>query len=74
MFGGSSQGLDLFIASLVGKAVIRLELNGERVVAEERLLTGLNTRIRGVTEGPDGALYVLTDGNGGQILRLTPKK
>jgi glucose/arabinose dehydrogenase len=65
---------DLFVASLVGKSVIRLVLNGERVVAEERLLTELNTRMRGVLDGPDGALYVMTDGNGGKILRLTPKK
>ena len=40
----------------------------------QRLLTDLNARIRGVNEGPDGALYVLTDGNGGKILRLVPKK
>ena len=46
----------------------------DRVVAEERLLTELNARIRGVNEGPDGALYVLTDGNEGKILRLVPKK
>ena len=65
---------DLFVASLLNKCVIRLVLNGERVVAEERLLSDLNTRIRGVLDGPDGALYVLTDGNGGKILKLTPKK
>ena len=64
---------DLFVASMVGKSLIRLVLNGDRVVAEERLLTELNTRIRGVATGPDGNLYVLTDGNGGKILRLTPK-
>ncbi len=44
----------------------------DRVVAEERLLTELNARIRGVSEGPDGALYVLTDGNAGKILKMTP--
>jgi len=49
-------------------------MNGERVIAEERLLTELKTRIRGVNEGPDGALYVLTDGPEGKILRLVPKK
>jgi glucose/arabinose dehydrogenase len=65
---------DLFVASLVGKAVVRLVMDGERVVAEQRLLTELNTRIRGVNEGPEGALYVLTDGNEGKILRLMPKK
>jgi glucose/arabinose dehydrogenase len=64
---------DLFVASLVGKSVIRLVLNNDRVVTEERLLTDLNTRIRGVATGPDGALYVLTDGNGGKILRVVPK-
>jgi glucose/arabinose dehydrogenase len=65
---------DLFVAELVGRTLVRLVLNGERVVSEERLLTDLNARIRGVNEGPDGALYVLTDGNGGKILRLVPKK
>ncbi len=65
---------DLFVAELAGRTLVRLVLNGERVVAEERLLTGLNARIRGVNEGPDGALYVMTDGNGGKILKLTPKK
>ncbi|HZT77557.1 MAG TPA: PQQ-dependent sugar dehydrogenase [Vicinamibacterales bacterium] len=64
---------NLFVSGLVAKSLIRLVLNGERVVSEERLLTELNTRIRGVATGPDGALYVLTDGNGGKILRLTPK-
>ena len=49
-------------------------MGDERVVSEQRLLTELNSRIRGVAEGPDGALYVLTDGNGGRILRLIPKK
>ena len=53
---------------------MRLVLKDDRVVAEERLLTELNARIRGVEQGPDGALYVLTDGNAGKILRLVPKK
>ncbi|HEX5000102.1 MAG TPA: PQQ-dependent sugar dehydrogenase [Terriglobia bacterium] len=65
---------NLFVAELVGRCLERLVLNGERVVAEERLLTDLNARIRAVNEGPDGALYVMTDGNGGKILRLTPKR
>ena len=64
---------NLFVAGLVSKNVVRLVLNGDRVVGEERLLTDLNTRMRGVTEGPDGALYVLTDGMGGKILRLVKK-
>jgi len=65
---------DLFVATLVGRALVRLALKDERVVSEQRLLTELNSRIRGVAEGPDGAVYVLTDGNAGRILRLIPKK
>ena len=65
---------NLFVSGLVARSVIRLVLQGDRVIAEERLLTDLNVRIRGVNEGPDGALYVLTDGNEGKILRLVPKK
>jgi glucose/arabinose dehydrogenase len=60
----------LFVSGLVTKNLVRLQLNGNRVVAEERLLGDMNTRIRAVNEGPDGALYVLTDGPGGKILRL----
>jgi glucose/arabinose dehydrogenase len=63
---------DLFVSALLGKALVRLVLKDDRVIAEERLLTDLNARIRGVSEGPDGALYVLTDGNTGKILRLVP--
>jgi len=65
---------DLFVSTLVGRALVRLVLKDDRVVGEERLLTELNARIRGVSEGPDGALYVLTDGNPGKIIRLVPKK
>ena len=64
---------NLFVSTLVGRALVRLVLNGDRVAGEERLLTDLNARIRGVEEGPDGALYVLTDGPAGKILRLVPK-
>jgi glucose/arabinose dehydrogenase len=64
---------NLFVSSLVGRALIRLVLREGRVIGEERLLSDLKTRIRGVNEGPDGALYVMTDGNAGQILKLVPK-
>ena len=65
---------DLFVGALAGRALLRLVLKDERVIGEQRLLTELNSRIRGVNEGPDGALYVLTDGNEGKILKLVPKK
>lgn len=64
---------DLFVSALAAKYLVRLVLRNDRVIAEERLLTELHSRIRGVGEGPDGALYVLTDGNDGQLLRLTPR-
>jgi len=62
------------VAALAGKSLVRLVLKDDRVIAEQRLLTELNARIRGVADGPDGALYVLTDGTAGKILRLVPKK
>jgi glucose/arabinose dehydrogenase len=65
---------NLFVAALAAKQLVRLVLRNERVIAEERLLTELNTRIRDVRDGPDGALYVMTDGAEGKILRLIPSK
>jgi len=64
---------NLFVSSLLGRYLVRLVLDGRHVVAEERLLADLNARIRGVQEGPDGSLYVLTDGANGKILRLVRK-
>jgi aldose sugar dehydrogenase len=64
---------DLFVAALAGKHLVRLVLKGERIIGEERLLTELDTRIRDVREGPDGSLYVLTDREGGKVLRLVPQ-
>jgi glucose/arabinose dehydrogenase len=64
---------NLFVSALAGRSLVRLVLEGTRVVAEERLLEDLKQRIRGVNEGPDGALYVMTDGPTGKILKLTPK-
>lgn len=63
---------NFFIAGLSSQALIRLVVKEERVVGEERLLTDRSTRIREVVQGPDGALYVLTDGSNGKMLKLTP--
>ena len=65
---------NLFVCALAGKHLVRLVLQDNRVVAEERLLTELDARLRDVHEGPDGALYVMTDGNEGTILRLIAKR
>jgi aldose sugar dehydrogenase len=65
---------NFFIAGLSSKALIRLTLEGDRVSGEERLLTDRQERIREVVEGPDGALYLLTDGGSGKLLKITPDK
>jgi len=61
-----------FIAGLSSKALIRLALDNDRVTGEERLLTDRQERIRDVVQGPDGALYLLTDDASGKLLKLTP--
>lgn len=64
---------NVFIAGLSSQALIRLVLENDRVVGEERLLTDRESRIREVVQGPGGALYVLTDGDEGKLLQLTPE-
>ncbi|HVL59390.1 MAG TPA: PQQ-dependent sugar dehydrogenase [Burkholderiaceae bacterium] len=62
----------LFVGALAARMLVRLELDGERVVREERLLTGLRERIRDVRQGPDGSIYLLTDSRDGRVLRVEP--
>jgi glucose/arabinose dehydrogenase len=62
----------LFLGALRGQALIRITLDGNKVVAQERLLQTLNERIRDVRQGPDGLLYLLTDNADGRILKLLP--
>ena len=67
----------LFVGGLVTKNLVRLDVKGERIVGEERLLKDLQPaaeRIRDVNQGPDGALYLLTDSPQGRVLKLVPKK
>ena len=61
---------NLFIGALASQALIRLQLDGDQIVHEERLLESLKARIRDVRQGPDGYIYVLTDAPKGQLLRL----
>jgi glucose/arabinose dehydrogenase len=65
---------DLFVGALSGKHLVRLRLRHDRVVFEERLLTELGLRVRDVRQGPDEAVYLLTDEDNGQLLRLVPKQ
>ena len=61
---------NLFVGAMAGQALVRLILKGDRVVAEERLLTERMQRVREVRQGPDGAVYLLS---GAQLLRVTAK-
>ena len=67
---------NLFIGGHATNDLVRLELNGERVVAEERLLTERQPRerVRDVRQGPDGAIYLLIDRTNGALLKLVPKR
>jgi len=62
----------VFVGALKYQLLVRLELDGERVKSEERMLEGRYGRIRAVAEGPDGYLYLLTDESNGRLLRLEP--
>jgi len=64
---------NVFVGALVGQLLVRLEVDGDKVGKEERLLQGLRERIRDVRDGPDGALWLATDSSSGRILRITPK-
>lgn len=68
---------NLFIGGLGSTNLVRLTIQGEHVVDEERLLTDLQPnreRIRDVVQGPDGALYLLTDNTEGRVLKIAPKR
>jgi glucose/arabinose dehydrogenase len=65
---------NLFVGALAGEILVRLELDGEKVLKEERLLQQLRERIRDVRQGPDGALWLVTDNSSGRLLRVTPGK
>jgi aldose sugar dehydrogenase len=63
---------NLFVGALRDQMLVRLQLDGEKVVKEERLLKGVLGRIRDVRMGPDGYLYLLTDQSQGVLARLEP--
>jgi len=63
---------DLFVGALRDQMLVRLKLDGEKVVKEERMLKGTLGRIRDVRTGPDGLVYLLTDEANGVIARIEP--
>ena len=63
---------DLFVGGLAAAALVHLDLDGEKVIGEERLLTDLGMRIRDVAETAEGDILVITDEDNGKILKITP--
>lgn len=63
---------DLFVGALVDQEVRRVDLDNGEVIAQESLFRELEARIRDVRVGRDGYLYVLTDGENGKLVRVTP--
>lgn len=63
---------DILVAGLSSKALIRVDVNGSSAREAERFDMG--KRIREVEQGPDGSVYLLEDGEGGRLLKLTPAK
>ncbi len=63
---------NLFVGALAGRMLVRLELDGETVLREERMLEGAVGRIRDVRCAPDGRLWLLTDASDGALIRLDP--
>ena len=63
---------DLFVGALKDQMLVRLKLDGEKVVHEERMLKNTLGRIRDVRAGPDGYIYLLTDEANGVLARIEP--
>ena len=64
---------DLLTGGLSGQVLVRLDVEGDTIVGEERLFAGQLGRVRDVRVGPDGAIYVLTDEDNGRLIRVAPQ-
>ena len=65
---------NIFIGGLASQKLVRLVIKNNRVAGEEELLTDRKQRIRDVRQGPDGALYVVTDERSGELWKIAPKR
>jgi glucose/arabinose dehydrogenase len=65
---------NLFVGNMRDRALVRLVLANDRVTGEEHLLKDRGQRIRDVRQGPDGALYVVTDTTAGELWKITPRR
>jgi glucose/arabinose dehydrogenase len=64
----------VFLGGLRALSLVRLSLENDRVTGEEHLLTDRRQRIRDVRQGPDGALYVVTDAANGELWKIVPRR
>jgi glucose/arabinose dehydrogenase len=63
----------LFVGAMKETRLVRLTLDGNRVSGEEHLLAERGQRVRDVREGPDGALYLVTDEDNGELWKIAPR-
>jgi glucose/arabinose dehydrogenase len=64
----------LFVGALREARLVRLTLENDRVTGEEHLLADRGQRVRDVRQGPDGALYVVTDQDNGELWKVAPRR
>ena len=64
----------LFVGDMKSKRLVRLTIADNRVTGEQVLLDGRNQRVRDVRQGPDGALYIVTDQSNGELWRVSPRR
>ena len=63
----------LFVGGLASMRLVRLTIENGRVTGEEHLLKDRDQRVRDVRQGPDGALYIVTDEADGELWRVAPR-
>lgn len=64
----------MFVGAMKEKRLVRLTIANRRVTGEEHLLTDRGQRVRDVRQGPDGALYIVTDEDAGELWRVAPRR
>jgi glucose/arabinose dehydrogenase len=64
----------LFVGGMKDRKLVRLTLENDRVTSEEHLLADRQQRVRDVRQGPDGALYIVTDEDNGELWRVAPRR
>jgi glucose/arabinose dehydrogenase len=65
---------NLFIGALKEMRLVRLRIENGRVTGEEHLLVDRKQRVRDVRQGPDGALYLVTDQDNGELWKIAPRR